>query len=311
MKQRPPETSSAATTKPGLHPRNPHRARYDFESLVAACPELGRYVRSNPFGAPSIEFADPDAVRALNRALLLNEYGIKGWELPARYLCPPIPGRADYVHHLADLLAEGRGGNIPRGSAVRVLDIGVGANGVYPLVGYRSYGWRFLGTDVDPGALANLSKILSQNPDFETAIELRLQKDPSSIFEGVIRAGETFDACLCNPPFHASPEEAREGTARKWRNLGRGQSGVPGLNFGGRGAELWCPGGEAAFIGRMIAESVRRPTCCRWFTSLVSKAANLPALRRALRAVDVRSYRIIDMAHGQKKSRVLAWTFQD
>lgn len=109
---------------------------------------------SNPYGKPSIDFADPVAVRVFNRALLKSLYGIAHWQIAEGYLCPPVPGRADYLHGLADLLARENAGTIPRGASVRVLDIGVGANCIYPLLGHADYGWHFLGSDIDPAALA-------------------------------------------------------------------------------------------------------------------------------------------------------------
>ncbi|MEO6324921.1 MAG: RlmF-related methyltransferase, partial [Thermoanaerobaculia bacterium] len=127
----------APAEKPGLHPRNPHRHRYDFSQLIASSPALGPYVRPNAHGDPSIDYANPDAVLALNRALLKHVHGIAHWDVPPGFLCPPVPGRADYLHHAADLLAGSNGGEIPRGSGVRVLDIGVGANVIYPVIGHR------------------------------------------------------------------------------------------------------------------------------------------------------------------------------
>ncbi|WP_028535120.1 23S rRNA (adenine(1618)-N(6))-methyltransferase RlmF [Paludibacterium yongneupense] len=299
------------TTDKRLHPRNRHQGRYDFAALIAACPALSSHVAPNAYGDDSIDFADPTAVRQLNRALLAHDYGVVGWDIPDGYLCPPIPGRADYLHYLADLLASGRKRSIPRGTAVRVLDIGVGANCVYPLIGHAEYGWRFVGSDIDDGALNSARAILAANPAMSAAIELRRQNDPNAIFDTVIRAGERFDLTLCNPPFHASRAEAGAGTRRKWQNLGRGDTRDTRLNFGGRQSELWCPGGEEAFIGRMIADSVRFADRCCWFSSLVSKAASLPALRRALKHSAVRHSTILAMAQGQKQSRVLAWTFLD
>jgi 23S rRNA (adenine1618-N6)-methyltransferase len=49
---------------------------------------------------------------------------------------------------------------------------------------------------------------------------------------------------------------------------------------------------------------------CRWFTTLVSKNEHLPRLRHSLRRVHAVDVKTIDMAHGQKKSRILAWTFK-
>lgn len=303
-----------AAKKPDLlHPRNRHQGRYDFPSLIAASPELGEYVITNPYGKPSIDFADPQAVRVFNRALLKAQYGIGHWEIPADFLCPPIPGRADYVHYLADLLAEDNAGSVPRGPGVRVLDIGVGANCIYPLIGHRDYGWRFLGADIEPAALASARNIVLGNPGLAEAIELRQQSEPQHIFHGLLHADERFHASLCNPPFHASPEEARAGSRRKWKNLGKLDPSrkLPVLNFGGQSNELWCEGGEIAFLKRMAGESREVAQQVQWFSSLVSKAGNLDDFRRALKQAGALQVRTLDMAQGQKQSRFVAWTFLD
>lgn len=302
-----PRSDGEAKASPGLHPRNPHGGAYEFAPLVRACPKLARCLRPRPGGGQTLDFADPRAVRLLNRALLEVGYGVKGWDLPEGYLCPPVPGRADLLHHLADLLAEGAG-DVPRGPSVRVLDLGTGASGIYALVGHRAFGWSFVGSDIDGPALASLARILAINPGLEAAIELRRQADPARLFEGVLRPGERFDLTLCNPPFHASKAEARAGTERKWRNLGRSEQGRR-LNFGGQAAELWCPGGELGFIGRMIEESVRFRDQVGWFTTLVAKSEHLGRLQHALRQLAGVEQRVIDMAQGNKRSRVLAWRF--
>lgn len=303
--------AKGADEKTGLHPRNRHRGRYDFDRLIAANPELAKHVRPNAYQEISIDFADPQAVRALNRALLKHAYDIADWEIPARYLCPPIPGRADYVHYLADLMAQSNGDVVPQGPGIRVLDVGVGANLVYPLIGHREYGWHFVGAEIDSVAVANAQRILEANAGLATAIELRLQKVPDAMFNGVIGQGECFDLTLCNPPFHGSLDEANAGSRRKWQNLGKGaaRSQKPVLNFGGQGAELVYPGGEEAFIQRMISESAQFKTQCHWFTTLVSKASSLPAIYRALRGAGAFKINTIEMTQGQKKSRFVAWTF--
>ncbi|APQ13593.1 23S rRNA (adenine(1618)-N(6))-methyltransferase [Pseudomonas oryzihabitans] len=293
-----------------LHPRNRHQGSYDFPALMRVSPALKPFVAPTPRGNLSIDFTDPQAVRALNRALLALHHGVRDWDIPADFLCPPIPGRADYLHHLADLLAEGNGGQLPRGEGVRLLDVGTGANGVYPLIGFKEYGWHFVGSDIAPAALEAFGRTLAANPDCAAAIELRRQPDPQAIFAGILRPGEHYAATLCNPPFHASPTDAVRGSQRKWKNLGKttGKQ-VPLLNFGGQAAELWCPGGEAAFIERMIRESRRFAPQVGWFTCLVSKASNLPMLQAALRREQASEIRVVAMAQGQKQSRFLAWRF--
>lgn len=304
-----------------LHPRNRHRDSYDFVALVAAEPALAAYVSSNRYGSQTIDFANPIAVKLLNRALLKLFYGVADWDIPPGYLCPPIPGRADYLHGLADLLAANNGGVIPRGPAVRVLDIGTGANLVYPLIGQHEYGWRFVGVDIDRRALANAEVILRANPSLQERITLRQQPEPAHIFSGVVQPDEHFDLTLCNPPFHASASDAAAGTERKWRGLAanrqaRGQRHAPAqpqlataLNFGGQNRELYCPGGELAFIRQMVEESRALAHQIRWFSTLVSKASNLPGIYRALTHAGATQQQTVAMAQGQKQSRFVAWTF--
>ena len=304
---RPPKLPPA---KPGLHARNRHARGYDFQRLVQASPGLGTFLLRAPHGGPSIDFADPEAVKALNRALLAEAYGIQGWDIPSGYLCPPIPGRADYLHHLADLLAGDADGAVPQGPGIHALDVGVGANVIYPLIGHQEYGWSFVGSDLDEAALASAARILAANPEIARSITLRRQADRNACFAGVVRPGERFDLTLCNPPFHGSAREAREASQQKWRKLGRGAAGTA-RNFGGQGAELWCEGGEAGFIGRMIAESAGLRDRVRWFSTLVSSSASLPAVHRALRQVGAQDTRTVPMAQGQKQSRFVAWSFLD
>lgn len=303
-----------SVTKDGLHPRSRHRGAYDFAALSADSPALARFVITTKYGNQSIDFANPAAVKALNQALLRTHYGISDWDIPVGYLCPPIPGRADYLHHLADLLAEGNDDKIPRGPKISVLDVGVGASAIYPLIGHREYGWHFVGTDCDADALASAQRIIKANQGLGTAITLRRQRSPQTLFAGVVQTDEHFDISVCNPPFHASAAEAAAGSTRKWHHLGKhaaARGGTPVLNFGGKDGELWCEGGEVGFITRMIGESRQTPGLCLWFTSLVSKESSVPMIVRALQAAHVRERRVIDLSHGQKRSRIVAWTFLD
>lgn len=308
-----PAAVKTAPSKGELHPRNRHQGHYDFPALIKASPELGQFVISNPYGKPSIDFANPQAVKVFNRALLAQYYGIRHWDIPDGYLCPPIPGRADYLHNLADLLATDNAGQIPRGAAIQALDVGVGANAIYPLIGHCEYGWHFIGADIAPAALASARAIVQANSALQGAIELRQQSDAAHVFVGLLQADERIDLTLCNPPFHASAEDATRGSTRKWRNLGKldPKRKLPVLNFGGQAAELWCPGGEAAFLKRMASESAQVAEQVLWFSSLVSKGGNVELLQGWLARAGASEVRILGMSQGQKQSRLVAWTFKD
>lgn len=284
-----------------MHPANPHIAGYDFEALTRSHPELEPFLRPNPDGAISLDFADPTAIKTLNRALLVHTYGVPDWDIPEGFLCPAIPGRLDYLLHLKDLIGETKD--------VRILDVGTGASLIYPVLGRSAFGWRFVATDADSEALASAASILDRNPRLKSGITLRSQDDPRRVLAGVLRRGDRFHAVMCNPPFHESEEQVRAATRRKWKNLGREKALDAMRNFSGRSHELWCEGGETAFIRTMIAESVRFAGQVGWFTSLVAKASHLNDLIQAIRDAGASEHRIIDMAQGQKKSRLLAWRF--
>lgn len=324
------ENNSAATkqakvvnkkTPSGLHPKNQHRGRYDFKALVKALPRLKPFVIRNPKGEQSINFSDPAAVKMLNKALLASHYGVTQWDIPEGYLCPPIPGRADYVHRVATLL-DNDIKNLNH-NKVRALDIGVGANCIYPIVGAVEYGWNYVGSDIDPVSVKAANTIASSNQALKSKIEVRLQQESRYLFKNIIKPGEFYDITTCNPPFHKSLQEAQQGTERKIKNLSanrhkKGQASVqpmkdkqPKLNFGGQKAELWCPGGEAAFIKNMAFESKQFARQVLWFSTLISKKENVRWMRKNLEKAGALEIHIEDMTQGQKTSRFIAWTFHN
>ena len=291
--------------KTTLHQKNKHRKRYNFPELITAHADLAPFVRVNNYSNESIDFANPDAVMALNKALLIHFYGITNWSVPQGFLCPPIPGRAEYIHHIAEALSLDN-----NTTSTHCLDIGVGANCIYPIIGGVDYGWVFVGSDVEDASLENAQHIINENPILNNKIELRKQSNQSNIFQGIIRPDDRFDLSICNPPFHRSQAEASAGSSRKSKNLGgHKKNQAPVLNFGGQGNELWCEGGEIQFLQTMIRESVLFKTNCRWFTTLVSKQENLKSAYKNLKSVDAKEVKTIEMQLGNKMSRILAWRF--
>ena len=314
----------SAKSKPalnqGLHVRNLHKQGYEFDALKKSLPELSKVIIQAPSGHDSINFSDAKSVKLLNQALLKCYYQIDFWDLPEHYLCPAIPGRVDYIHYLADVLCELNANKIPTGKKIKALDIGTGANCVYPMVGHRSYGWQFVASDVDPVSVKTATLLTEANKGLKANIDCRLQKTPRHIFTGIIGENEHFDLTLCNPPFHASLAEATTGSARKQKNLAANkhkrnasakviEPAQVNLNFSGQGGELWCKGGELAFLTAMIKESLAFSQQCLWFTSLVSKGDNIKPLQAVLKKIAAAEVKVIEMHHGQKKTRILAWTF--
>lgn len=303
--------------KTEMHPRNPHNQGYDFTQLAQLHKPLQACLAPNPVGKLTIDFSQPSAVKALNSALLKQYYQVMNWDIPAGFLCPAVPGRADYVHYIADLL--GLKSELSVGSTIKGLDIGTGANLIYPIVASQSYGWTMVGSDIEHASYKNAVLIAQSNSNLNKLIDVRLQTNRNAIFAGIIKAGETFDFSMCNPPFHASAEDAMSGSRKKNRNLAkhsqkrRGKDSTAthqsSLNFGGQHNELWCDGGELSFVTKMIHESVAFKDQVTWFTSLLSKKDNVAPLTNLATSLGATNCKTINMAQGAKASRFIAWRF--
>lgn len=281
-----------------LHSKNKHAGSYDFQKLIAETPELLAFVIKNKFNdQETIDFSNSDGIKCLNRALLKTFYKINYWDIPAGYLCPPIPGRADYIHYAFDLIKK---------TPSTMLDIGTGANCVYPLIAHKEYSVKVVGTEIDDTAIISAKNIISKN-NLNDVIEIRKQDSPDHVFKGIIKPDDFFDLVICNPPFHQSASEAKEQSSRKNRNLKVKNQ----LNFKGVDSELWCRGGEVGLIKKMINESVLYQSQLHWVTSLVSSKENLPALYDELKKVNARVVKTFEMSQGQKISRFIAWSFKD
>ncbi len=283
-----------------MHPNNFHTEEYDFPKLVKNYPPLKEFIFINEHGIETVNFAFPRAVKAVNKALLITYYDIDYWSFSDLNLCPPIPGRSDYIHYLNDILTES---NLDKNPTI--LDIGVGASCIYPLLGNALFGWNFVGTDINDNSLASAQKIIDKN-NLKEAIKLKKQEDSANILTGAIKENDKFAASMCNPPFFASEEKADEANKRKLKGLGI-KSEM--RNFSGTQNEIWYEGGEKAFLHNYLYQSGFFKNQCYWFTSLVSKKENVQSMYDSLNKMNATEIRTIDMHQGHKFSRFVAWTF--
>ena len=280
----------------GLHSKNKFNNGYDFEVLIKSNPNLKAFISENKFKNLSIDFSNPIAVKELNRALLFSYDTISIWDFPDENLCPPIPGRLDYIHHLADLISLE--------TNIKILDIGTGATCIYPLLGVAEYNWNFVATDIDLDSLDTAQDIIDDN-NFDANIKLRQQFEEQHILKGVLEEEDAFSATMCNPPFYKSAEEARGANRRKTRNLGSNAV----RNFSGNNNELWYLGGEKAFLHNYLYESSLFSNKSKWFTSLVSKKENVESLQNSSKKLGVKEFKIIPMNQGNKVTRIVCWRF--
>jgi 23S rRNA (adenine1618-N6)-methyltransferase len=281
----------------GLHPKNKFNKGYNFDELIEVNPILKEYVSKNKFDVITIDFSDPKAVKELNKGLLFCYDTISVWEFPDENLCPPIPGRLDYVHHLADLLSSEEN--------IKILDVGTGATCIYPLLGVAEYNWNFIATDIDLDSLDTAQDNIDDNK-LESKIELRQQFDENNILKGILEENDSFSATMCNPPFYKSAEEAQGANRRKTRNLGNNAV----RNFSGNNNELWYVGGEKAFLHNYLYESSLFKQKSKWFTSLVSKKENVETLEKSSKKLGATQFKVIPLSQGNKVTRIVCWSYK-
>ncbi|KAM0942371.1 putative 23S rRNA (adenine(1618)-N(6))-methyltransferase [Dioscorea sansibarensis] len=314
---------------PTIHPQNRYSENPpDFALLGSLYPSFQSFLLPSrrPGGRPTIDWSDFNATRELTRVLLLHDHGVHWW-IPDGQLCPTVPNRSNYIHWLQDLLSSDV---VPPFQSseekVRGFDIGTGANCIYPLLGASLLGWSFVGSDVTKIALEWARKNVQSNPHLSELIEIRNACDPSSsgnvendvireeapegsthnpnmwsgccselpVLVGVIKDGEKFDFCMCNPPFFESVEEAGLN---------------PRTSCGGTFEEMVFPGGERAFITHIIDDSLQLKHSFRWFTSMVGRKANLKFLVSKLHEVGVSVVKSTEFVQGHTARWGLAWSF--
>ena len=279
-----------------MHPKNPFSKDYDFDFLSTHNEALKDFIFVNKHGTHTIRFADPNAVMALNQALLKAGYNIK-WSIPEGCLCPPIPGRLDYLLYVDDLIDK---------TNVNMLDVGTGANLIYPILGTCHFKWKCVGSEIEKDSVEHAKRLVEQNPEL-SSIEIRRQSDSRMIFEKMVKVDDEFDVVVCNPPFYKSAEDAQKESRRKTKNLGIKKRAK--LNFGGQSNELWTPGGEVEFLTKMAKESVEFKDQIQWFTSLVSRKEHLSMIKRAISNAGATDIRVVEMGTGNKINRAIAWRF--
>jgi len=314
-----------------MHPKNIYSVQQpDFGKLAELYPSLRQYlVKQCRSGSKEtqdeemkciIDFANPNACRELVKAQLHHDFKIS-WDLPSQYLIPPLANRLNYLCWLHDLFQLwtperddfdwGR-----ENDCVKVLDIGCGANLIYPLLGSSYFRWCFVAADVSSDALQHAIRNREANPKIAPLIVLRRVKCQTCqetkqvasdrherAFSGcgtgilsraINNTDGVFHASMCNPPFFSSKEEA-----------GRN----PGTDYGGTSVEMVYPGGEESFVRNMIQDSRSIRHRIVWFTTMVGKKSTLKMARKMIHDFGQTVVRTTEFIQGKTSRWAIAWSF--
>ncbi|MCJ1249465.1 hypothetical protein MMC30_006689 [Trapelia coarctata] len=282
--------------------RNIYREDVDFSALALQDPEFNKFVKSNG----QLDFSNPEAVKQLTKSLLKRDFGLK-LELPDDRLCPPVPNRLNYILWIQDLLDTTSDSYTDRYNpdrGVTGLDIGTGASCIYPLLGcIQRPKWRFAVTDIDEKNLEYAKRNIIAN-GLKNRIR-PLKTEPNGPLIPLDAFGlDSIDFTICNPPFYASPSELLASAAAKSR--------PPHSACTGADIEMVTPGGEIAFVTRMIDESCRLKERVQWYTSMLGKYSSVSSIIEKLKAKGIGNWAVKEFVQGGKTRRWgVAWSWGD
>eukprot|EP00667_Euglena_gracilis_P012385 EG_transcript_12716 len=296
--------------------------RVDFAALAAHHAGFRQHVMLAEDGQARIRWNDPLAIKALTAATLSYKYHIE-WDIPDDSLCPPVPNRATYLRWMDRLLRSTVGE--PPETGFHGIDVGTGASCIYPLLGVALFGHRFLATDTAADSLAWAARNVAAN-GWEDKVQTRLQTDPSAVLNGMVGTEECYDFVVCNPPFFDTADSSPTADADAGADESPEEVGGPAARRGGHGVanprrprsdratvlrpgEHATEGGEVAFVGRMIDESLELRERVVWYSAMLGCKRSLSILRRRLESEKDISLRCTTIAHGRTTRWLLGWTF--
>lgn len=278
-----------------MHPRNIYKEKKpNFRELAVKYPEFRRHASQETSGKVTINFKEPDALRALSTALLKEDFGLDV-NIPADRLVPTIPLRLNYIHWIEDILKT------TWNDKIRGIDVGTGASCIYPLLGARMNGWKFLASEQDEKSTISARKNVEQN-GLQHLIQVENVQIDSGLKELLPENDAAYDFCMCNPPFFGSQEEADGEFHRDGRSKPHAASTANATE-----SVTW--GGEFCFVNRLIKDSLQLRETIRVYTSMVGKKLNLTALKDELHNHKVPKVCSTEFCQGKTMRWGLAWSF--
>ncbi|XP_036053795.1 RNA N6-adenosine-methyltransferase METTL16 [Onychomys torridus] len=285
-----------------MHARNRYKDKPpDFAYLASKYPDFKQHIQINLNGRVSLNFKDPEAVRALTCTLLREDFGLS-IDIPLERLIPTVPLRLNYIHWVEDLIGHQ---DSDKSTLRRGIDIGTGASCIYPLLGATLNGWYFLATEVDDMCFNYAKKNVEQN-NLSDLIKVVKVPQKTLLMDALKEESEiAYDFCMCNPPFFANQLEAQGVNSRNSR-----RPPPSSVNTGGI-TEIMAEGGELEFVKRIIHDSLQLKKRLRWYSCMLGKKCSLAPLKEELRIQGVPKVTFTEFCQGRTMRWALAWSFYD
>ncbi|KAI8197658.1 hypothetical protein KHU50_009386 [Colletotrichum sp. SAR 10_65] len=228
----------------------------------------------------TLDFNDPHAVIALNSALLREHFDLEV-DLPADRLCPPIAQRHNYILWLKSLL-DSTSYEQPDHRRVVGLDIG---------------------TDIDEKSISYAKQNVKLN-NLQNYISVVRRSPEEKLVNPEGLGVDHLDFVMTNPPFYTSEEEVKECEQAKATEQENHFTIAPNEQF--------TEGGEVAFVGRILEESLELREQVQWYTSMFGKKASLDAILEKLQEHKIDNFAVTEFIQGpnpKTKRWAVAWSF--
>ncbi|KAL6078541.1 hypothetical protein STEG23_011110 [Scotinomys teguina] len=302
IRRRAPTLAYEMALSKSMHVRNRYKDKPpDFAYLASKYPDFKQHIQINLNGRVSLNFKDPEAVRALTCTLLREDFGLS-IDIPLERLIPTVPLRLNYIHWVEDLIGHQ---DSDKGTLRRGIDIGTGASCIYPLLGATLNGWYFLATEVDDMCFNYAKKNVEQN-NLSDLIKVVKVPQKTLLMDALKEESEiVYDFCMCNPPFFANQLEAQGVNSRNSR-----RPPPSSINTGGI-TEIMAEGGELEFVKRIIHDSLQLKKRLRWYSCMLGKKCSLAPLKEELRVQGVPKVTFTEFCQGRTMRWALAWSFYD
>lgn len=291
-----------------MHPRNIYRTRTNFKELAIEFPEFRQHANQDVSGKVTIDFTNPEALRALTTSLLKRDFDLNV-NIPSNHLVPTLPSRLNYIHWLEDILAILPSDCTPPGDVIRGIDIGTGVACIYPLLGFTMNKWHFLATEVDEEAFTSASRNVATN-QLEGFITVVRPSDTSSPLLNAVNCqpdpeDDTYTFSMCNPPFFADEHEANPVT--KGRNPSKRTP--PRSCNAANSAESITSGGEVEFVSALITDSIQLGSRIGIYSTLLGKKSSLATVKGMLVEKGIKNFVTTEFCQGKTMRWGIAWTF--
>jgi 23S rRNA (adenine1618-N6)-methyltransferase len=269
----------------------------DFLTLIKEFPELKKYIlKQNEDNEDEFQFdwSNNELSLLMDKSILNYYFNIKYYDIPNGFLIPPIPSRINYINLINSIITK-----LIKDIDIKNIigiDIGTGANIIYPILGYSIYKWKFICTEINKEAYNNAKLILQKN-NLENNINIIKQNNKDNIFISILNRENKYIFSMCNPPYYNYENEIKLEDKKRDNEY----------NFD----EIYYKNGEYGFFQRYFEESICYKNNVFLYTILIGKKINAENIYDKLSSYNdiIKIYNMQKILTGNNVRYIIYWSF--